>query len=240
MSKLNFDLWKRIDNFQFDKEGAQLSFSRRLARENDWSYEYALEVISEYKKFVYLCCISDEPVTPSDAVDQVWHLHLTYTRNYWTEFCANTLGQMLHHDPTDGGDQEEQRFKESYARAKYLYLQEFGSEPRKDIWPPSEVRFAAEYLSRRVRAADYLIISKYIIRQTFIRFTAVFGGLLFFLVMFIGQNNVRSSHVIAIVIITLSFAILPFLVTLQGRRKKDNNGGGCGGGCSGCGGGCGG
>jgi hypothetical protein len=37
--------------------------------------------------------ISTHIVTPSEQVDQVWHLHLTYTRSYWDEFCPNVLGQ---------------------------------------------------------------------------------------------------------------------------------------------------
>ncbi|OYQ34069.1 hypothetical protein CHU92_12085 [Flavobacterium cyanobacteriorum] len=84
-------LWERIQRFPIDEENAALTFSARLARENGWSRKYTQEVITEYKRFIFLCCVSPTPVTPSDPVDQAWHLHLTYTRSYWIDFCKNTL-----------------------------------------------------------------------------------------------------------------------------------------------------
>lgn len=241
MSKQNFDLWKRIDGFQFDKEGVELSFAKRLARENDWSYNYALEVIAEYKKFVYICCISDQPVTPSDAVDQVWHLHLTYTRNYWTEFCANTLGQMLHHEPTKGGPLEEMNFVECYVRLKQLYLQEFGSRPRADIWPSVEERFSAKNLAKRVQSSDYWIISKSILRSVVVGFVVVITGLLLFLALLTVRKEIEWRYVIIFAIIAIVISIVLFIIKNL-KYGKDNRGGGCvaGSGCSGCGGGCGG
>lgn len=74
-------LWKRIQTFALDVPHIKFPFSKRLARDNHWSHEFALAAIDEYKRFIYLCCISAEPITPSDAVDQVWHLHLTYTKS---------------------------------------------------------------------------------------------------------------------------------------------------------------
>ena len=35
-------LWKKINNFQLDKEGISLSFSKRLARENGYCKMYPL------------------------------------------------------------------------------------------------------------------------------------------------------------------------------------------------------
>jgi hypothetical protein len=33
-------------------------------------------------------------------VDQAWHLHLTFSENYWKVFCPQILGSPLHHHPT--------------------------------------------------------------------------------------------------------------------------------------------
>ena len=60
----------------------------RLASENGWSREYAVRVMQEYRRFAFLAVAAGHPVSPSDAVDQAWHLHLVYTRSYWDEFCA--------------------------------------------------------------------------------------------------------------------------------------------------------
>jgi hypothetical protein len=76
-------LYQRIQAFPLAQLNNQLSFSKRLARDNGWSSGYAQRVIEEYKKFAFLAVAAGHPVTPSDQVDQVWHLHLTYTRSYW-------------------------------------------------------------------------------------------------------------------------------------------------------------
>jgi hypothetical protein len=81
MNAQQIDLYERIQAFSLDQPDDGLSFSRRLARDNGWSLEYAQRVIEEYKKFAFLAVVAGHPVTPSDQVDQVWHLHLTYTRS---------------------------------------------------------------------------------------------------------------------------------------------------------------
>jgi hypothetical protein len=108
-------LWEKIESFQIDDDRASLSFSKRLARENNWPIEYTQRVIAEYKRFILLAAISQQEVTPSDQVDQAWHLHLTYTKSYWDGLCKKILGVALHHLPTKGGLEEQQRFRDQYA-----------------------------------------------------------------------------------------------------------------------------
>jgi hypothetical protein len=55
-------LRQRIDAYAFDKPKAALPFSRRLAMENGWENYFALRVIEEYRRFVYLACISEAEV----------------------------------------------------------------------------------------------------------------------------------------------------------------------------------
>ncbi len=56
-------LWNRIESWQFDKPDVSLPFSGRLARETGWEPEFARAVIDEYRRFIYLACISDGIVT---------------------------------------------------------------------------------------------------------------------------------------------------------------------------------
>jgi hypothetical protein len=130
MSISDVRLWQRIENFNIDEADIDLPFSKRLALENSWSNEFVLQLIEEYKKFAYLACISKKPVTPSDEIDQIWHLHLTYTQSYWGNFCNNILEKELHHDPTKGGDQEFEKFEDWYEYTKILYEQEFDALPQ--------------------------------------------------------------------------------------------------------------
>lgn len=135
------NLWNRIVDFQLDDEDSSFSFTDRLCRENGWKYKYAVRVIQEYKKFMFLICVSDFPLTPSDQVDQVWHLHLLYTRSYWIEFCGKTLNKDIHHGPTKGGSAEKVKFDDWYLRTKELYQEVFLEHSPEDIWPTSEIRF---------------------------------------------------------------------------------------------------
>jgi hypothetical protein len=96
-------LYDRVQVFRFDEEGTTYTFADRLASENGWSPAYARRVIGEYRRFAFLAAAAGHPVSPSDAVDQAWHLHLVYTRSYWDEFCGRTLGIKLHHEPSRGG-----------------------------------------------------------------------------------------------------------------------------------------
>jgi hypothetical protein len=136
----NQNLWKKIEEFEIDDITSSFSFSDRLARENSWSTEFTLRTIHEYKKFIYLICISDSPQTPSDEVDQTWHLHLLYTHSYWIDFCKNTLNKSIHHGPTKGIE-EKNDFKLAYQDTLDFYLKEFNENPPTDIWPDVEKRF---------------------------------------------------------------------------------------------------
>ena len=139
-------LWHRIAAFELDEPGATYSFTDRLARENGWSVAYAVRAVTEYKRFVFLLCATGNSLTPSVAVDQVWHLHLIYTRSYWIDFCENTLRRPLHHGPTRGGKQEINKFGAWYAQTLVSYQQYFGPGIPTDIWPPVAQRFRAAQL----------------------------------------------------------------------------------------------
>src|SRR6188508_542889 len=86
-------LYEQLQAFSFDAGEASFPFALRLARDNGWTTAYVARVISEYRKFVFLAREAGHPVTPSDQVDQVWHLHLLYTRSYWERLCGVTLGR---------------------------------------------------------------------------------------------------------------------------------------------------
>lgn len=155
-------LWDKIQSFQLDNEAHDLQFTDRLARENGWTKAYALRVIEEYRKFLFLCCVSNSGITPSDAVDQAWHLHLTYTRSYWVDLCRNTLDREIHHNPTQGGKKEANKFDGMYTDMFDLYTQKFITPPPADIWPANEQRFS-DIDFRRVNVGRYLPVNRHII-----------------------------------------------------------------------------
>ena len=80
-SYLEHPVWVALDPYVIGPATAALPFAERLARENGWSRSHAERVVGEYKRFCFLAATAGHTVTPSDAVDQAWHLHLTYSRD---------------------------------------------------------------------------------------------------------------------------------------------------------------
>ncbi|CAN5445212.1 TIGR04222 domain-containing membrane protein [soil metagenome] len=153
-------LQARLDSFTFDAPDTRLRFVARLARENGWSVAHAERVLREYKRYCYLAMEAGHPVTPSEDVDQAWHLHMVYTHSYWGEFCPNVLGKPLHHGPTKGGPAEAIKHDDWYRRTLASYERHFGEKPPVDIWPDSESRFDHDIAWTRVNRRDYWLLPK--------------------------------------------------------------------------------
>lgn len=150
--------WIAIRDFPLDEPEAGLPFSRRLARENGWTKTFADRVIEEYRRFCYIAVRTKSPVTPSEEVDQAWHLHLLYSRSYWKEFCPNVLKTPFHHGPTRGGPKEGAKFHDWYTETLKSYEAIFGAAPPTDIWPPAAERFRDAAAYRRVNLMTNWVI----------------------------------------------------------------------------------
>lgn len=168
-------LWDALSAFRVDHGTPALTFERRLARENAWSPAFAERVMREYRRFVYLACRAGHPVTPSDAVDQAWHLHMTYTRSYWEHLCGQVIERPLHHGPTRGGKAEDDKFHDWYTRTLASYERLFGETPPADIWPPAQARFGTAPHFSRVNTADNWVIPKRPLRRTVVGLFASLG-----------------------------------------------------------------
>lgn len=245
MNTVQTELHERIQAFSLDKSEVQLSFSKRLARENGWSLRYAQQAIEEYKKFAFLAVAAGHPVTPSDQVDQVWHLHLTYTRSYWEEFCSQVLQTPLHHEPTLGGEAENQKFDDWYSQTLESYERFFGVKPPVEIWSPPKDRFGRDLYFTRVNTQQNWVLPKLQVQKAAITSIAI----LFTLILsgcYLGnsENNINpfAGALLALFGVATAFGVIQFLVGVVGFIKNPSlpriRGGW--GGSSGCGtGGCG-
>lgn len=153
-------LLAKILAFELDVPGAQLPFTARLAREQGWTHVFAGRVVEEYKRFVALAMLAGHPVTPSEEVDQAWHLHMVYTESYWQRLCHDTLGRDLHHQPTLGGAEENAKFGDWYGKTLESYARIFGAAPPRDIWPGTEERFATAGCGRWVDRSKFWLVPK--------------------------------------------------------------------------------
>jgi len=255
--KTDSALWQVINAYDIDAADVALPFSRRLARDNGWSAEFTRRAIDEYKRFIYLACVSGRTVTPSEEVDCVWHQHLIYTRDYWDRFCGEILRRPIHHCPTQGGQVEADKYRDCYRQTLALYETEFGAVPPRDLWPEEAVRFARP-TTRQVDMRTHLVVAK---RQIFLAGAA---GLALTVAACSPEALVKDAVPLAFAGVIAIFAIICIANAVSSvkpsRKKDDGSGSGCGSGFfgwggdsggdssnsgggdggSGCGGGCGG
>jgi hypothetical protein len=237
----NHPLWRALRSFNFDGPDTRLTFVRRLARDNGWAPDFASRVVEEYRRFLFLSQVAGHPVTPSDEVDQAWHLHLVYTRSYWEDLCGKVLGKPLHHGPTRGGQKEDGKFADWYERTRASYGNWFGERPPADIWPESTVRFSRPATIRRVSTLDFWLLPRPALRQA--GAMAALTAVLCLTTGFVAELTTGEW----VGVIVLALLLMLVLITACRRRrggKRGDGGTGCSGwfgcGSSGCGGGCGG
>jgi hypothetical protein len=153
-------LRERIEFFQLDDPESSLPFTSRLAREQGWTHAFAARVVAEYRRFLYLAMVAGHPVTPSEEVDQAWHLHLVYTKSYWQGLCRDVLGRDLHHEPTAGGAAEGEKFVDWYARTLESYRMTFGEPPPAEVWPDPARRFANASAGRWIDSSRFWLVPR--------------------------------------------------------------------------------
>ena len=160
MTAAEHPLWNVLRDYRVGPADAALSFEARLARENGWSAEHAEAVMGEYRRFLFLAMTAGHMAVPSEAVDQAWHLHLAYSRDYWDRLCGEVLGQPLHHGPTAGGTFEQHRYFAQYADTLASYERWFGAAPPAAIWPDAHRRLLVDPRAMRVGLADHWVVPK--------------------------------------------------------------------------------
>jgi len=237
-----------VKDFPIDSADSDLTFTGRLCREQaGWSLEFTERVVKEYLRFVTLVAVSDIPVTPSDEVDQAWHLHILYSQSYH-ELCELLGTGYLHHGPTKGGEVENSRFENQYLTTLETYRSVFGVEPPSDIWPSNEVRFNGGNVGIWVRPNTHIIFERGKIMKilNWLIILVVVGLLFSSSSAFASEGAIAASGLAFLQWELLGLALLLLLILRawvslpvnRFARISADCGGGCGGsGCSG--GGCG-
>ncbi len=153
------DCWQRLVRWSPDDPQSASPFSKRLAKEEGWSLAFARRAIEEYKRFVFLSVVAGHVVCPSEEVDQVWHMHLTFTVSYWNDLCGQILQQPLHHHPSKGGRAEHDKHVALYEQTLASYRDWFDEEPPSDLWPTAAQRFEEDCV-QRVSLHRYWLLKK--------------------------------------------------------------------------------
>jgi hypothetical protein len=156
MSPSTLARWQKIEAFAFDAPGDVITFEDKLIRETGWTRHFAGRAIAEYRRYLLLAAEAGHPVSPSPAVDEVWHLHLLYTRSYWERLCPDLLGFPLHHEPANGTADDRSKLNDWYARTLESYARIFETPPLAELWPAKPRADAHQ----RVDAARDVVVSR--------------------------------------------------------------------------------
>ncbi len=138
-----------LEGYALDDATAPVPFSKRLAEENEWDEAFTAVAIVEYKRFLALYLTTGITVTPSKIVDEVWHLHLQYTENYWG--LCRALGVAIHHCPSRGDEVDEAKYQRAFVRTLACYRAVFQADAPTPIWgeiPPAVLALVAEQQSK--------------------------------------------------------------------------------------------
>lgn len=103
----------------------------KVRTQHNWSYSGTALAFEEYLRFIVLASLG-ERVVPSVSVDEIWHTHLTFTRNYWDGMCAKILNYPLHHDPS--GLVPNQKDRNDYQKTLQFYEDIFQQIPPSEVW----------------------------------------------------------------------------------------------------------
>lgn len=112
----------------------QRRFHRQLAERTGWRPERCQRAVHEYLRYCVVAAQLGGRAVPSPWVDEVWHLHLIWTRDYWDDFCPQRLGFAFHHQPARGLPGEREALRLGYAETLHAYQALFGT-PDPAWWP---------------------------------------------------------------------------------------------------------
>jgi hypothetical protein len=110
------------------------SFEDNLRKRGDWTDASASRITEMYRKFLYLKALSAKPVTPSEAIDMAWHLHLQFSADY--RALCDAVGRDIPHLTRLGKTELEQ----AYETGRALFEAEFDRAPDRDLWPSGKDR----------------------------------------------------------------------------------------------------
>lgn len=219
------EMWRKLEDFDFDGRPVKVSFTEKLARENDWSLSFAQCALEEYRRFLFLSVAADHVICPSEAVDRVWHLHLTYTDSYWNRLCGDILQKKLGHDPSPGFEDDRQKHVDLYNQTLASYKACFNEAPPSYFWPEADLRFGEPPRTRKVDLSRSWVLPK---RGTLTASASL--AFFFLMLMTMGAEGSKTPCIVVSVI-----GVIIFISAMFDKGGHRGSGGGCGGG-SGCGG----
>jgi len=104
------------------------NIKNKLIHTYGWPKKNADKCIQQYKNFLFLLKKygNTQQLTPSEDLDEVWHLHILNTKQYRQD-CDNIFGKFLDHDPIYPTQKSlSETSKNTFQITQDLYRKEFG------------------------------------------------------------------------------------------------------------------
>lgn len=79
---------------------------RVMKKHPEWTETYVRSLIKEYKVFLHLAANSESECVPTKHVDEIWHEHILFTKDYF-EVWPKYLGKLVHHNPEKIDDEKD-------------------------------------------------------------------------------------------------------------------------------------
>jgi len=96
---------------------------KRLIDRLRWEPTDAKEAVRRYKNFLLLLLKHPrKTLAPAPDMDEAWHAHILFTREY-TRDSERIFGGYLHHSPAQDGDGK--IMEEAQSQTAALYIEEF-------------------------------------------------------------------------------------------------------------------
>ena len=111
--------------------------SRLEKKHPEWSKPYIETLIRQYKRFLHTAANSDSELVPTKDVDEVWHEHILFTKDYfvnWKEY----LGRLVHHNPEKLGENKD--YSESFKKTQKTLETILKEKPILDNKPKKETK----------------------------------------------------------------------------------------------------
>lgn len=123
------DLWLRVRTAPLPVTRDGLDFAATLAAVRDIPLRDAHDLVTEYRRFLYLAALDQTMSVPPASVEMAWDLH-RQSPDY-ARFCTETLGASA--VPGDGA--RNLGSSAAYRATRAAYRREFGEAPPSLIWP---------------------------------------------------------------------------------------------------------
>lgn len=125
----NPELWQRLQSTPITlSDGTDLGVV--LADRYDLRPNMVADLLTQYRRFLYLLADDAGPIAPSPAIAQVWQAHRA-DWDGWTAYSQQMFGRVL---PAVQGNRYPDR-NPAYRRTLKRLTDEFGITPEAPIWP---------------------------------------------------------------------------------------------------------